>query len=71
MLIIDAFAASGSGPAVKVLMENIKNKKITNERAATVFMTLANNLNAPALVKDIVVIINIFYLNDLLLIKLI
>ena len=55
MLLIDAIGGSGSGATIKVLINSIKSKAITVNRATTLFMLSNSNFMAPALIADLFV----------------
>lgn len=54
-LFISALKASGSGAAIKVLIEKMKSNDISALEAANIFTTFKANVESPAIIPELVV----------------
>ena len=57
MFLIDVYAASGAAAPMKVLIDMMRNRQISDERIASIFMTLTNSLKNPTVIPEILVIL--------------
>lgn len=53
ILLVDCAAAAGTAAPIKVLIEYMEDRKVTSGRAASIFLTLTNQVSAPSVVPEL------------------